>query len=99
VLEILPEIGKAFHGIIVIGRAGFETEVKIEAVGRGHGSRGCVKKDGLAAGSDGTVEDVLGERAAEGDASRSRANPKALEFPCIRRDRLRNCAPGDESGG
>ena len=99
VLEVLSEICQAFDGIIVIGGTGRETEFKVEAVGRAHGSRGGVKKDNLAVGSDGTVENGLSERAAEGEASRSRANPKALEFPGIGRDRLRNCAPGDESGG
>lgn len=98
-LEGFLEPGKAFDGIVVVGRAGLEAEFEIEAVRGGHGGGSGVEVDGGAGGGNGALEDGLGEGAAESESTGSGTNPEALELPGMGVDGRWERAPGDKAGG
>lgn len=93
----LAEIGKAFDGVVVVGGAGLEAEFEIHAMRGGHGGWGGVEIDGLAPGGERTVEDGLGEGAAEREPAGGGTNPEPLQLPAISFDGRGDSAPGDES--
>jgi len=99
VLEGLPKPGQSFHRIVVVGGARLETEFEIEPVGGGHGRRRGIEIDGRALRGGGSVQDCLGECAAECKPPCGGADPEALEFPCVRGDSGWKCAPRNKPGG
>jgi len=60
--EGLAQPGQAFDGIVVVGRAGLEAEVEIEAVGDGHGGGRGIEVDVGLPGGDGAINDGIGAR-------------------------------------
>ena len=97
--EGLAQPGQAFDGIVVVGRAGLEAEVEIEAVGDGHGGGRGIEVDVGLPGGDGAINDGIGECSAEREAAGDGADPEALEFPGVGGDGDGQGAPGNEAGG
>jgi len=98
-LKIFHEIGKALDRVVIVGVAGNETEIEIEAMGGGHDGWSRVEVDGLALSGGGAIENGLGESATEAEATRDGANPETLEFPGIGGNGDGERAKGNEAKG
>lgn len=91
--------GQPFNRVVVVGRAGLESQIQIKAVRGGHGGGSGVKVNSFAAGSDSAIENGLREHSTQRESARRGAHPQALELPGVGGDGDGESAPGDEARG
>ena len=98
-LQVFPEIGQPFHGIVVVAVAGLEAELQIETMSGAHRGRRGIEKDGLASGGHCALKHCLGQGAAQAKSPRGGPHPKSFQFPRARGGRLSGDCPGEQAPG
>jgi hypothetical protein len=83
VLKELHKISESFDGVVIVGSAGYEPHVEINAVSSSHGCRSCIEIDGFSLRGDCPIEHGGCQRSSKAETTPAGANPQTLQFPRV----------------